>query len=152
MVDKKQKDNDACLIGTCCSMKKSPVAVAAIVLIVVIIAVGIFASSSKDRNISNIITSCEAVSKAFDSNEWIAAATEGKDLSVRAQMVKDLMDNVLYEGITRKQVEGILGKPSDVLRDKYDVAYALGTDCDEAKWFVLDAIGRKIKSWKVVTK
>ena len=64
----------------------------------------------------------------FDSNPWIAAGNR-EDALVRLRMLPDLVANVLHRGMTRAQVQALLGpeRPTDGFVD-FQSGYLCGPE------------------------
>lgn len=83
--------------------------------------------------------------RAFDSQTWRAAGSEDD----RIRMVDDLVDDVLRVGMTRAEIEGLLGPVSQTSKfADWDLVYRLGMERSlmsiDSEWLVvrLGAEGR----------
>lgn len=63
--------------------------------------------------------------ESFDQKTWLEAGTiESEFRCTRGHMVRHLREHVLRTGMTRAQIEALLGKP-DAVRE-FDLSYGLG--------------------------
>jgi hypothetical protein len=71
---------------------------------------------------------------SFDSNDWKQATPIGNRRTVRSQMVDDLLSRHLLDGLSRAQVEALLGPAIEYSQlsgggqHKWDVVYELGLE------------------------
>jgi hypothetical protein len=62
----------------------------------------------------------------FDSERW-KEVSFSSDVQIRQMMVLDLQRNVLHRGMTRHEVESLLGSSSLSIPGDHDLAYELGS-------------------------
>ena len=62
----------------------------------------------------------------FDSERW-KEVSFSSDVQIRQMMVLDLQRNVLHRGMTRYEVESLLGSSSLSIPGDHDLAYELGS-------------------------
>tara|TARA_R110000868_G_scaffold119469_2_gene317044 strand:- start:387621 stop:388055 length:435 start_codon:yes stop_codon:yes gene_type:complete len=69
----------------------------------------------------------------FDAVQWKDEARSLEDSDIRLRMINDLQRNVLQRGMTRVEIESLLGKhQSGFFNDEYDLVYRLGSESDTA--------------------
>jgi hypothetical protein len=90
----------------------------------------------------------------FETEAWKRADPIENYRTVRSQMIDDLLSSTNFQGWTRPQVEGLLGKPDPWWSSfsQFDIIYVLGTERagaysldDEALGFKFDSNGRVVK-------
>jgi len=69
--------------------------------------------------------------RPFDAELWRMESSTLESSDLRQHMVNDLQQNVLSRGMSRADVNSLLGKPDPgFFSDSHDLAYRLGRDSD----------------------
>ena len=90
-----------------------------------------------------------ASSMSFDKAKWLDTESYEKEPYIRLEMVKDLINNRLSQGLSRSEVTDLLGPPTQTEKfAQYDLVYWLGIEKGfiriDSTWLVIkmdDAAG-----------
>lgn len=86
---------------------------------------------------------------SFDKAKWLDTESYEKEPYIRLEMVKDLINNRLSQGLSRSEVTDLLGPPTQTEKfAQYDLVYWLGIEKGfiriDSTWLVIkmdDAAG-----------
>ncbi|MGJ8637241.1 MAG: hypothetical protein ACSHX5_10385 [Phycisphaerales bacterium] len=107
--------------------------------------------------------------QSFQSELWKDQSLHIDNSSLRLEMVKDLQRNILKHGMTRDEIESLLGKSELILPTHMDdLTYLLGSDPDSGTttrsgatvrlygrehWLVLKLNNNeRLTDWRIVTR
>ncbi len=93
----------------------------------------------------------------FESSAWKRASVDdcqSKD-ATRIRMVDDLLNKNVLKGISKQEVEGLLGEPDQTMYFKnYDMVYCLGRERGfmplDSEWLVLKLNQGHVQEFRVV--